>query len=168
MSTTARGLALARMGVVLVTGMSGAGKSTALKELARLGYATVDTDYGSWCNDVDGDTVWNEEKMSALLTAPNLASLFVSGTVSNQGRFYHRFDAVVLLSAPPEVLFRRIETRSTNGYGKLAAEREEIRRHLESVEPLLRKSSTHEIDTTCPVQDVAAQLAQIADESNRQ
>lgn len=156
------------MGVVLVTGMSGAGKSTALNELAGLGYATVDTDYGNWCHDVDGDTVWNEEKMSGLLAAPNPDSLFISGTVSNQGRFYDRFDAVVLLSAPAEVLFRRIETRSTNGYGKLAIEREEIRRHLASVEPLLRKSSTHEIDTTSPARDVAAQLVVIAEAFSRQ
>jgi dephospho-CoA kinase len=31
---------------VLVTGMSGVGKSTALAELARFGFTTVDTDYG--------------------------------------------------------------------------------------------------------------------------
>ena len=33
---------------VLVTGMSGVGKSTALTELARRGYVTVDTDEGPW------------------------------------------------------------------------------------------------------------------------
>jgi hypothetical protein len=30
----------------------------------------------------------------------------VSGTVSNQGRLYDRFDAVVLLSAPADVLLQ--------------------------------------------------------------
>ena len=48
------------MGTVFVTGMSGAGKSTVLRELHRQGVETVDTDYGSWCHDVDGDYVWDE------------------------------------------------------------------------------------------------------------
>ena len=47
--------------------------------------------------------------------------MYVSGTVSNQGRFYHRFDAFVLLSAPANILLSRIETRTTNPYGKTAA-----------------------------------------------
>jgi len=32
-----------------VTGMSGAGKSTVLAELARRGHAVVETDEGGWC-----------------------------------------------------------------------------------------------------------------------
>ena len=38
-------------------------------------------------------------------------TLYVAGTVSNQGRFYSHFDAIVLLSAPAEVLLRLIATR---------------------------------------------------------
>jgi len=38
----------------------------------------------------------------------------MSGTVSNQGRFYDRFDAVVLLHAPANVLLDRISSRTTN------------------------------------------------------
>ncbi len=59
-----------------------------------------------------------------LLEGDDGPHLYVSGTVSNQGRFYERFDAVVLLSAPANVLLTRIETRSTNAYGKTAAQRE--------------------------------------------
>ena len=36
------------MTVVLVTGMSGTGKSAALAELARRGHRVVDTDYDGW------------------------------------------------------------------------------------------------------------------------
>jgi hypothetical protein len=49
--------------------------------------------------------------------------LYVSGTFSNQGHFYDRFDSVVLLSAPADVLLSRIEHRSTNDYGKTAEEK---------------------------------------------
>jgi len=82
-----------------VTGMSGAGKSTALRELERQGFQTVDTDYGSWCHEVDGDNVWDEMKMSSLLAGARDDVLYLSGTVANQGQCYDRFDAVVLLTA---------------------------------------------------------------------
>ena len=45
-------------------------------------------------------------------------TLYVSGAVSNQGRFYAQFDAVVLLSAPEDVLLRRLHERTTNDFGK--------------------------------------------------
>jgi hypothetical protein len=85
----------------------------------------------------------------------------VSGTVSNQGRFYSRFDAVVLLSAPAGVLLERIESRTTNDYGKTSEQRGLILAHLAEVEPLLRASCTHEIDAMQPMADVVAQLVEI-------
>jgi hypothetical protein len=66
------------------------------------------------------------------------------------GRFYPQFDAVVLLSAPVDVLLRRIETRTTNLHGKAPEERALILRHAAEVEPLLRDSCTHEIDAASP------------------
>jgi thymidylate kinase len=85
----------------------------------------------------------------------------VSGTVSNQGRFYPYFDAVVLLSAPAEVLLDRIASRTTNDYGKSEAERAEVLGNLAKAELLLRATCTHELDATQPVDDVVAQLVEI-------
>ena len=62
--------------------------------------------------------MWREDLVAELLAGDDGPTLYVSGTVSNQGRFYGRFDAVVLLSAPAEVLLQRIESRTTNDYGK--------------------------------------------------
>ena len=42
------------------------------------------------------------------------------------GKFYPRFDAVVLLSAPADVILRRVATRLTNDYGKSEAQRDLI------------------------------------------
>ena len=143
--------------------MSGTGKSSALAELRRFGFEAVDTDEGGfteWSEDEDG-FVWNEKRITEMLRRGADALLFVSGAVSNQGRFYPQFDAVVLLSAPAEVLLGRLSGRSTNDYGKTQEERELILEHLATVEPLLRATCTHEIDASRPLAEVVAELARI-------
>jgi shikimate kinase len=151
---------------VLVTGMSGTGKSSALAELAKLGFQVVDTDEPGWTvwSDEEGGYVWREDRIRELLDREGGPSLYVSGTVSNQGRFYSRFDAIVLLSAPADVLLRRIETRTTNSYGKSSEQRELVIRHLAEIEPLLRRTCTHEIDAAQPLAKVVQQLAQLGDD----
>lgn len=152
---------------VLVTGMSGTGKSSALAALEELGFQVVDTDEPGWTkwSDQEGGYVWREEQIAELLAHEDGPSLYVSGTVSNQGRFYSRFDAVVLLSAPGDVLVNRIETRTTNPYGKTPEQRKEILRHLAEVEPLLRRACTHEIDATQPLTTIVEQLAELGQDS---
>jgi hypothetical protein len=56
---------------------------------------------------------------------------------------------------------QRLESRTTNDYGKTGEQRELILSHLAEVEPLLRASCTHEIDATQPIADVVAQLVEI-------
>src|SRR5262245_48159797 len=78
---------------VLVTGMSGTGKSSALGELGRRGYEVVDTDEPGWkvWRPGDSEWVWDEERVAELLDQPRGVTLFVSGCVPNQGRLYDRF-----------------------------------------------------------------------------
>jgi adenylate kinase family enzyme len=157
-----------RMTRVLLTGMSGAGKSTVLAELDRRGYRVVDTDHGGWTVEIPDpegpgiDRQWREEMVDALLAEPVAGALFVSGTVSNQGRFDPRFDAIVLLTAPLKVLLARVAARQTNDYGKADTERAEIIHYVATVEPLLRAGGTAEIDTRAPVSAVADELEMIA------
>src|SRR6476646_10985423 len=124
--------------------MSGTGKSSALAELGRRGFRAVDTDEGDWTerSEPEGGYVWREDRISELLSDECAPVLYLSGTVSNQGRFYRKFDAVVLLSAPVEVLLERIAGRTTNDYGKSAEERDLILEHVAEVEPLLRATCT--------------------------
>jgi shikimate kinase len=140
---------------VLVTGMSGTGKSSVLRELAQRGYQTVDTDSDEWSewasSDADAgssDWIWREDRITKLLENHPGGVLYVSGCKSNQGKFYDRFDAVVLLSAPAETILERISTRDTNDYGKRPHERQQILYHLETIEPLLRSSATVELDAS--------------------
>ncbi len=153
--------------MVLVTGMSGTGKSAALAELENRGHRVVDTDYGDWIEDVrqaDGsvEPLWNEMRIDALLSEHSDGALFIVGTVANQGRFYPKFDAVVLLSAPLDVILERVANRETNPFGKTDAEREKIADDLAAFEPLLRAGATVEIDTRRPLGEVVDELESIA------
>lgn len=152
---------------ILVTGMSGTGKSSVLQELARRGHRTVDTDSDAWCEWVmDGrgepDWVWREDRIGELLEGHSAGVLFVAGCKSNQGRFYPQFDAVALLSAPAAVLLERIAARTNNPYGKSPQERARVLEHLDTVEPLLRATATLEIDATQPLSVVADRLEALA------
>ena len=151
------------MAAVLVTGMSGTGKSSALAELARRGHRVVDTDYGDWIA-WGSEPLWREDRIEALLDEQEDGTLFVSGCVANQGKFYERFDAVVLLSAPADVILERVAGRETNDFGKSEAERERILSDLATVEPLLRGGATAEIDTRAPLGEVVDALERIASE----
>jgi RNase adaptor protein for sRNA GlmZ degradation len=146
---------------VLVTGMSGTGKSAALADLGRRGFRVVDTDLPGWSEWIEDGWYWREDRIAELLAAEDERTLYVSGCVSNQGKFYDRFEAIVLLSAPAEVILDRVENRATNDYGKGPGERELILSHLDWVEPRLRARCTHEIDASRPLDDVVAALIAI-------
>jgi shikimate kinase len=138
------------MARVLVTGMSGAGKTTVLEELRRRGHTTVDTDYDGWELP---NGMWDEQRMDRLLASHR--DVAVSGTVKNQGRFYDRFEHVVLLSAPLHVLVERVSTRTNNPYGTTPEQRAEIAQYLDTVEPLLRRGATLELDGQRPASKLA-------------
>ncbi|WP_314215825.1 AAA family ATPase [Pseudarthrobacter equi] len=144
------------MSRILITGMSGAGKTTLLHELSRRGYRTVDTDYDGW---VLPDGTWDELRISALLASST--PLVVSGTVENQGRFYDCFSAVILLSAPLEVLLQRVSGRTNNTYGRSEADQSAIRQYVLDVEPLLRSGATLELDARREVTDLADEVERL-------
>ena len=160
------------MSRILVTGMSGTGKSSALAELGQRGYRVVDTDHPGWreyreyvdsSDEVRrGEWLWVEERINGLLDPDDGRSLFVQGCVRNQTKFYDRFDAIVLLSAPADVILHRISRRTTNDYGKAPVERAMILDDLARVEPLLREGCTHELDASRPLDEVVADLIAIA------
>jgi hypothetical protein len=154
--------------------MSGTGKSAALAELGRRGFRVVETDVGGWSewlpDEADpegGGWYWREDRISVLLAQEYERTLYVSGTVSNQGKFYDRFDAIVLLSAPADGILDRVDHRTTNDFGKRPVERGLILSDLGSVEPLLRATCTHEIDASRPIDDVVDALVAIAGASAR-
>jgi len=162
---------------ILVTGMSGTGKSSVIAELIARGYKAVDADspaYSEWV-EVGGDTsalgspewgardwVWREDRMQTLLSTEDADLLFVSGCAANMGKFLPQFDHVVLLSAPAEVIVERLATRTTNAYGKRPDEVARTLELIETIEPRLRRVAGHEIDASAPLDEVVATVVRIA------
>jgi RNase adaptor protein for sRNA GlmZ degradation len=149
------------MTAILITGMSGSGKSTALAALTTRGFRTVDTDYGDWIDESGGERLWRADRIDALLREPSAVPLFVAGTVANQGAFYPRFAEIVLFSAPLPVLLDRIATRTGNPFGRTEAQRARIIADTEAIEPLLRAGATVEIDTCEPLNHTVERLIRL-------
>jgi shikimate kinase len=136
--------------------MSGTGKSTLLEVLAERGHLTVDTDYDGWTL---ADGRWDAIRMSELLDRE--PDVVVAGTVDNQADFYDRFDHVVLLSAPLGILIERVSSRTTNPYGQTADEQAEIARYVQTVEPLLRRTATIELDGQASMDELAGAVEEL-------
>lgn len=148
---------------VLVTGMSGTGKSAAVQMLGQRGHRVVDTDTDQWScwvtlPDGSADWIWREDAMASLLASHEHGHLFVAGCKTNQGKFYPQFDHIALLSAPADTLLARITARTSNPYGKRPEERALILRYLAEVEPRLRATATIEIDASAPLSQIVQQL----------
>ena len=154
---------LLRVKRVLLTGMSGTGKSSVIRELTARGFKAVDTDDG-WSEPLpDGRQMWREDAVQELLATEDADVLFVAGCEENQAQFHGQFDHIILLSAPLEVLAGRLATRTSNLYGKTPEELTRIVDDIQAVEPLLRRMADHEVQTTIPLNEVVTTILHIVD-----
>lgn len=152
---------------VLLTGMSATGKSAVIRELASRGFKAVDLDEPGCSESVHvpgepgisaaapgDDWQWREDRVRELLSTEDVEILFVGGCATNQGVFYPQFDQIILLSAPLPLMLDRLATRATNAYGKDPGELARVLEFTQTIEPLLRRNATLEIDTRTPLEEV--------------
>ena len=163
---------------ILITGMSGTGKSAVTRELAARGYRAHDLDTPEWSQWVDADPsdtltpgagkdwVWREDRVRALLSSGRQdgTTLFVSGCAENMDRLFPLIDTVILLSAPVATIMERLVARGPDGYGSTADERRKVSDLISAIEPLLRKSADHEIDTRMPVAATVDAILRVAEQ----
>ncbi|HYE05778.1 MAG TPA: AAA family ATPase [Planctomycetota bacterium] len=161
---------------ILLTGLSGTGKSTVIGALAARGHEAIDLDSDAWSHWVDcaddpalgppveagRDWVWREDRVRGLLEREGSGDLFVSGCAMNMRQFYPRLDHVILLSAPAAVISERLTTRTTNPYGRRPEELARVLDQIRTIEPMLRRGAGHEIDTSAPLDQVVRRVLEIA------
>lgn len=158
---------------ILITGVSGTGKSSVIARLAALGYVAVDADAPGYSAEIPApedaltgigpgrDWVWQEDAIHALLNRPDPV-IFLSGCSPNQGAFYPALTHVILLTASPELITERLTTRTTNVFGKDPAELARALALQAEIEPLLRRSATHVIDTSLPLDAVVREVLRVS------
>jgi dephospho-CoA kinase len=161
---------------VLLTGMSGTGKSTLISALSARGYTAVDADSDEWSAWVDyvappgelgspvepnRDWMWREERMQDLLSREDTHTLFVSGCAQNMVKFYPQFDHIILLSAPAAIIVERLAHRTNHAYGKRPDEVARVLRLIQTIEPLLRRTAEHEVDTSAPLGQVVETILRL-------
>jgi hypothetical protein len=153
--------------------MSGTGKSSVIQDLTAQGYKAIDTDWDPEWEQLNGTTyegiaetdwVWREDRIMSLLAVEDAEKLFLSACVPNQGKFYGRFDHIVLLSASDPMTRERLASRTNNSYGKSGDEITDVLGFKATVEPMLRRVASLEIDTTIiPVSEVTAKVLALAE-----
>ena len=154
---------------ILITGASGTGKSTVIERLSTLGYPAIDADAPGYSMEIavsedkltglgpGRDWVWRAAAIRSALDRRD-PLLFLSGCSPNQGDFYPAFTHIILLTAPPALVRERLGTRTTNAFGK---DPDELARALAlqaEIEPLLRRSATHVIDTRLALDEVVEEV----------
>ena len=149
---------------VLLTGMSGTGKSSVISALSARGFKAVDTDDG-WCEPLpDGRQRWREDAIGRLLDTEDTDVLFVAGCEENQVRFHPQFDHIILLSAPIQTMMQRLADRTGNPFGKTQGDLGRVLSDTENIEPLLRRAADREISTTVPLSDVVRAILRVVGE----
>jgi dephospho-CoA kinase len=139
---------------ILLTGMSGVGKSAVAADLRVRGYDVIDTDHDAYRVSADGEWLWDEDVVDAFLSADSSVHRFVVGTASNQVGFYARFDQIVLLTAPTEVMVERIRARTDNPFGQTDGEMAKVLADKETFEPMLLRAADVVIATDRPLEVV--------------
>ena len=132
------------MKMYYITGIPGSGKSELARKFKENNFHTIDIDYGfcKWINkptkainnwkpgkpvDFFDENEWICDFEKVFSKIDNTEGVcIVAGVADNQLEFLDKFEKVFLLRCDPRILFRRIDKRIDNIFGKGKEEKEMI------------------------------------------
>jgi hypothetical protein len=169
--------------LVWVTGISGAGKSTACQALKSIGIAAIDTDwdgFNHWIHRVTGEPVvdppyptpadwldthaWHirpELVQTLRNNSPGVTFLFAA--VANESEVWDLFDRVGCFVVDDETVRHRLATRTSNAFGKHPADLDRILEWNREQESSYRRLGATIIDGTRPVDEVVDAVLDLGD-----
>ena len=145
---------------VLLTGMSGVGKSTILKQISKSYSHSIDLDYDGWIHmdDMCNDRKMDSNRIINYIQKYNDEDIFFSGTTINQKEIYPYLDFIITLTAPIEIMHERILSRENNSFGKSNHDWEKIKNDKREFEQLIMKSSDFVISTDKIANDIVDEI----------
>jgi gluconate kinase len=167
------------MSAVLITGLSGAGKSTIAGVLARRGLTSIDADEDPLLarsvdyngNVVEDESVpdfawlarhswaWDPARLDEVIAAAGPATLYVCGGADNQHELAGRFTQVFLLEIDEPTMLARLDARRDyHDWGRIGDTREYLCRKLPTLQARLRESGAIPIDARQPLDQVVDAL----------
>lgn len=165
-----------------ITGISGTGKSTLVKELCRRGIKAFDLDSTKlcrWKNKNTGEEAWYQSgvgqawlevhdyvcdmvELKRLLDAQNGDLVIVAGVASNQDEYLDLFDKIFLLYCREKVFLHRLSIREDNEFAKEKSEQESLLSWYKDFEEKICKQGAIPINTEAPVSIIAEQILNFA------
>jgi gluconate kinase len=163
------------VGAVLITGCSGAGKTTLAAALGRRGLVAIDSDDDPLLArmvDADGSVVedepaepdldwlsrhswaWDPARLDTVIRAAAPATLYVCGGAANELELADRFTHIFLLEIDEATMLARIDARENNDWGRIGDTREYLRHFLPGYQARLRASGAIAIDAGQPLDRV--------------
>lgn len=142
---------------ILLTGMSGVGKSAVLERLAAEGFQCIDLDDG-WMCEIQGERQIDLKAVQQFVRSHDQESIVFAGCAINQGSL--NADYTILLTASPETMRARIAKRK-NPFGKDEETWQRIMEDKKEIEPILKAKSNMVIHTEQALDETVTQIKQL-------
>lgn len=176
------------MPLIYITGPTGVGKTTIRNDLIKEGYTAFDTDEDGIAQHQDkftGEQIeypadenertpeWkarhafnlSRKRLQELALKAQEEKIFVCGAASNDLELAEYFSKIICLEADDATVKSRIETRTTNSYGRAEDEMKEILARHEEVIRKYRAFGAVMIDATKPENELLDEIIDIANQT---